>query len=980
MIDLLESSIDRLNELDQLRIRAAQLRNLGKDALRTGAIKWHEELDPRRQPQVPSLATTLRPSGSHTLEDATVLRALLCHRRPDTGSAKTAIETLVESLELLALEDIADIEDDSLPILRAARTLTALAAAPDSALSPTAIYCYYVILRELYSGDAPDWLIGGARGGAGLPACAYVTNECIHALLSLEKSLTHTAEYIEGVVDLLKRRQRPHSFELFADLGEWIEVDDSRARVEFQITSELRKENIALPLSRIGGSGIDEFAASAAADVTAQIKQCIDDLQNATNTIRATNADELDLSRVTATDAQQRIRTRAGHDSALLVLTTALARTNTFEASLRSDEKVPIDEDDVAKAARMAARMAALDNAASFFRYMARDVRGALAPSAEYVSRTIDRELTAAASGTAVWDSGELLFAAISHGYISNRWEEERLRRAAEHASKVISERGRFPIGGAIHLSRRGYNLHVLNVDVVRAFAELLHHTKSAPIEPDVIRRLMRFIDDTAAVGNEGAWVPTEELRSGHPWRSATASTVLALDALNRMLDVRINEEILKHFAVRRPDELDVPQIRELFYPDYGLVASSCDPKLRRRESVAVTLERMRAHVHGVRLPDFSERLFSLILHGPPGTGKTTLVESLAKTCKTVLVEVTPSDLIAGGVDAIERTTRVVLQALSLLTRVVIVFDEFDPVLLQRQDDQKEATAFSFLTPGMLPKLKALHKAAKRRSVAYVLNTNLIGKLDDAAIREGRFDAKVGIYPPDVLSRAGRLATAISDYYVVQNRKEGVEVSPPPQLKERFEHAVLSIRLGPMNTLANRGWFTAPDTLRPRDDVFNYLVEGKPPREVKPEAEPRFSSDKPIALRELHEFVFVDMWDQVAAANTSITSEGGGMHYSQQTVAETLQRRAGEADADETEPINTLKEVLTTAPTYETVVSTAANLRTKPISGQSAAFAPTAELGTSSTELLVSPPELVAPPPKRSQRKRKRTRKPPSES
>ena len=483
----------------------------------------------------------------------------------------------------------------------------------------------------------------------------------------------------------------------------------------------------------------------------------------------------------------------------------------------------------------------------------------------------------------------------------------------------------------------------MLNVDIIRAFAELLRWTKSAPLEPAVIQRLMHFVEDTAAadVGDfertkEWAWVPNEEMRGDNPWRSATASTVLALDALNRMLDVRINDDIFKHFSVRQPDDLDVPELGDLFYPDYGLASELCDGKLRRNESIAVTLERMRAHVRGVRLREHPDRLFSLILHGPPGTGKSTFVESLAKTAAVPLVEVTPSDLIAGGVDAIERTARAVFQALSLLTRVVIVFDEFDPVLLQRQDDQKEATAFSFLTPGMLPKLKALHKAAKRRSVTYVLNTNHIGKLDDAAIRGGRFDAKIGVYPPDVLSRAGRLASAISEYFFPSSQKSGSaneemrtpkDWKPPDNLKKRFEQVVLKVRLGPMHTLAAPGWFTAPTELRPREDVFNDLLLNRPIKKLNPESEPRFSSDKQIALHELEEFVCVDVWDQVALG----FSDDAKVQYSREMLESTSKSRKARKSAGATGAASesVLSQVLHLCPAYEQVSAEREKLRQK---------------------------------------------------
>ena len=151
-------------------------------------------------------------------------------------------------------------------------------------------------------------------------------------------------------------------------------------------------------------------------------------------------------------------------------------------------------------------------------------------------------------------------------------------------------------------------------------------------------------------------------------------------------------------------------------------------------------LQRMRAHVSGLSLPKkYDDSLCSLALHGPAGTGKTTLVEALAVTCDVPLVEVTPSDLVKRGEENIEQRARAVFEALSMLTRVVILFDEFDPVLKRRDAaNNNPLSVFSFLTPGMLPKLKDLHSGAEKRSVAYVLVTNLIGE----AVAAGRIKRK----------------------------------------------------------------------------------------------------------------------------------------------------------------------------------------------------------------------------------------------
>lgn len=91
---------------------------------------------------------------------------------------------------------------------------------------------------------------------------------------------------------------------------------------------------------------------------------------------------------------------------------------------------------------------------------------------------------------------------------------------------------------------------------------------------------------------------------------------------------------------------------------------------------------------------------------------------------------------------------------------MVILFDEFDSILLDRAKRDPEEiprSVIEFLTPGMLPKLKSLNEASKEQRISFVLATNFVDRLDAAVTRAGRFDDRHGIYPPDVVSRLGRL-------------------------------------------------------------------------------------------------------------------------------------------------------------------------------------------------------------------------------
>jgi hypothetical protein len=111
--------------------------------------------------------------------------------------------------------------------------------------------------------------------------------------------------------------------------------------------------------------------------------------------------------------------------------------------------------------------------------------------------------------------------------------------------------------------------------------------------------------------------------------------------------------------------------------------------------------------------------------------------------------------------------------------------------------------AFTFLTPGMLPKLKDLRRCAAKRSCAFVLSTNLIGGLDPAAVREGRFDKKVGIYPPDPLSRAGRLLNQV-DAYLEEEDVKAATLLRPASLQERVLNVVRCTDGGAMETLEKK--------------------------------------------------------------------------------------------------------------------------------------------------------------------------------
>ena len=99
------------------------------------------------------------------------------------------------------------------------------------------------------------------------------------------------------------------------------------------------------------------------------------------------------------------------------------------------------------------------------------------------------------------------------------------------------------------------------------------------------------------------------------------------------------------------------------------------------------------------------------ILFGPPGTSKTTLSRSVASAIGWNYVELYASHFVAGGLPEVQRTADRIFKQLMQLDRTVILFDEIDELVRERE---MESDAFGrFLTTSMLPRLAELWKAAK---------------------------------------------------------------------------------------------------------------------------------------------------------------------------------------------------------------------------------------------------------------------------
>lgn len=170
---------------------------------------------------------------------------------------------------------------------------------------------------------------------------------------------------------------------------------------------------------------------------------------------------------------------------------------------------------------------------------------------------------------------------------------------------------------------------------------------------------------------------------------------------------------------------------------------------------------------------------YSALLYGPPGTGKTTVARKVAEALNWPFINVTVSDFLADGSD-VEARAKAIFEVLSRQRSVVILFDEIDQLLLDRDSDlyRLQDSILQLLTPGMLPKLQKLRDA---ENCIFFVATNYVDRIDPAIKRRGRIDQQIAVLPLDADRRRKVVGELTLDLFA------GL---PEPEIRKLTEEAV----------------------------------------------------------------------------------------------------------------------------------------------------------------------------------------------
>ena len=192
-----------------------------------------------------------------------------------------------------------------------------------------------------------------------------------------------------------------------------------------------------------------------------------------------------------------------------------------------------------------------------------------------------------------------------------------------------------------------------------------------------------------------------------------------------------------------RAQAMQVEARPEVTYGDIGGI----DDQIREvREAVELPLlDPKRFDTVGIEPPT------GVLLHGPPGTGKTMLAKAVANGTDATFIKMAGSELVRKFIGEGARLVRDLFELANEHEPAVIFIDELDAVAAKRTDSKTSGDAEVQRT--MMQLLNEMDGFDERGDVSIIAATNRFDMLDPAILRPGRFDRLIEVPEPDAEGR-----------------------------------------------------------------------------------------------------------------------------------------------------------------------------------------------------------------------------------
>lgn len=140
-----------------------------------------------------------------------------------------------------------------------------------------------------------------------------------------------------------------------------------------------------------------------------------------------------------------------------------------------------------------------------------------------------------------------------------------------------------------------------------------------------------------------------------------------------------------------------------------------------------------------------------VLLHGPPGTGKTMLAKAVANNTDSTFLSLAGSDLAKKFVGEGAQLVKSIFEAAKEEAPTIVFIDEIDAIAAKRTDSKTSGDGEIQRT--LIQLLNEMDGFSDAEDVAIVGATNRLDMLDEAILRPGRFDRKIEVGEPDVDAR-----------------------------------------------------------------------------------------------------------------------------------------------------------------------------------------------------------------------------------
>ncbi len=135
-----------------------------------------------------------------------------------------------------------------------------------------------------------------------------------------------------------------------------------------------------------------------------------------------------------------------------------------------------------------------------------------------------------------------------------------------------------------------------------------------------------------------------------------------------------------------------------------------------------------------------------VLLHGPPGTGKTMLAKAVANESNATFIKMTGSELVQKFIGEGARLVRDLFSLAAEREPAVVFIDEIDAVASRRTDSKTSGDAEVQRT--MMQLLSEMDGFDERGEIRIMAATNRFDMLDEAILRPGRFDRLIEVPKP----------------------------------------------------------------------------------------------------------------------------------------------------------------------------------------------------------------------------------------